>query len=359
MGFAFDSSRDTELYRGDGLFGYYKPGDEGVYVVEPADRVPRGVIVHVHGLCENAFRFFHAARHWATRGWRVVMFHLLAHGCRAKDAADVHWLARLYLSETLPDRILYALTHELNVETAALEDVRHANVEAMSTTRMEEHFAQLETVWRALGDDASPRFAAGHSLGGLVACEGAYRLAGMEGVRPPTGTVLFSPALRPIARGGLNHVVQGSWLARRTPWLAPVAWAMDGLAALNFRIPANMMSNFVSDIPEQCRLHREDPLVLKHIRTKYLARIEHQMLTTIDRGRSYPHDVILFASEHDQIVNTLGSKKFMKDLQQRRGVKAGTAVFFEGRHAHNPLRATMAGPMLARLDRWLDERVEG
>jgi alpha-beta hydrolase superfamily lysophospholipase len=356
---ATDPQRETPLYDdGRTRIGYRALDPQPVYIAEPVDRPVRRTMIFVHGISEHALRFLPFARQMALRGLRVVLFNLHAHGVGAADAGHAHWLARAYLTQE-PEHIIHTIqTRDAGLRRELMR-VQRENVRRMARTTMEEHLVQIEEVVRALSRDAdpgAPLLLAGHSLGGLIAAEGACRLA-QRGPMQPQGLVLLCPALRPAAPPFLGAparwLVDLSWSSRHNRWLAPIGMAMRAIPAVNIRLRCGWASRYISDIPAHQQLHMADPLILRCITSGYLIRIEALMASVQQRARSFPCDALTFASANDPVISTAGTRTFAQALQTCRDPDRCPLTVYDDFFAHSPVHSSRLDDVLHRMEAWL------
>ncbi len=341
---------------------FFRPGEQPVYIAEPLDRAAAGTILFVHGLCEHAARNFPTAFDWAARGYRTVTLNLQGHGTELGAPETLEWLFQAYATQRDSSALATLLRARESEAGAAATPVHERNFATLRSTRMHHHLAQIRRVVQDLmGDEADAReppvlFLAGHSLGGLLATEAGWQLAEHGPVRP-TGVILFSPALRPIAPPGSNWLERRglglTWAAKRSVWLAPIGWIVNATARLNTRIDTSWASDCFSDLEAARDAQRNDPIFTKALPLSYLNAIQSQMAKTAARARRYPIRTLVIVPDQDPIVDSCGAIAFAQAVAEAHPDAGHRLVEFENLPCHELLRSSKRGETLAIVDEWL------
>lgn len=312
------------------------------YEVTPNGAPPKARCVFVHGLCEHGFRIFPLARRLAAFGVATTSFHLLGHGAPPGREEEFEWLGRAYAAEGEAAETLQRLEQSSEERLGAVRGAVEANLRTLRSQSVEDQLNQVRSVLNRVADldPDLPLFLAGHSLGGLLACESGWRF-GTEQPSRLAGVLLSSPALRPIpppaAGWATRSALRASWGSRSSPWGRPFGALLRAFARLGPRVDCSWASAVFSDETPENDLHAGDPLLAGAVPAPYLVRIEDQMWRTHGRAESYPVSVLLIAGSEDRIVAFDGCQRFAQALPTER-----VMTWFPGQQAaHDLARSSM------------------
>jgi alpha-beta hydrolase superfamily lysophospholipase len=365
MNVSFESNDDRLVQMISGCRIYYKPLEQPVFVVEPADTPPRAVILFIHGIGEHSFRYFNLAIEWAQEGYQTLLFDLQGHGSGIAQTEIILELAREYLKELDSEKFIDTIKSRVDSDPVLFETIRNRNVKLLTKTRMEDHATQVFSIINALsssggGSKPLPFFVAGHSLGGVLAANVGWHI-GMSGRYRLDGIILFSLALKPIPKPSGSFiesaVVKISWYSRQNVLFSPLGWIIRGLARLNLKESTHWVSDWISDLPQEKDLHRADPLILRTVPLSYLAEIEGLMAETIGKGIGYPVDAVIFVPLADRIVNAEGSINFGNALRSSRKTERNLLVTYPEFPYHELLRSSKRTETLQVMYRWLQAHI--
>lgn len=332
-----------------------------VYVVEPLDAPPRAIILFSHGLCEHAFRHFPLAVELARQGYQTILFDLQGHGPDPEPIEPFLRLAKGYLEETDPQKLANRIVEE-KIDTQLVERIHKADLKRLKKVRMKDHLNRIDSIIRGLmasdsDADNPPFFMAGHSLGGLLAAETGWRL-GKNGIIRPKGVILLSPGLRPIPPPSSGWLMSAtfalSWRSYGNPFLTPVRWLLHGAMSLNFMQNICWVNKKISDIEDERKLHKVDPLILTKVPSGYATSIERQMAKTQRKGSDYPIDAIMIIPGDDHIVNPKGSIAFGKALCAKRGSEDSRLIIYDDFWCHELTHSSKKQETLEALLTWLE-----
>ncbi len=313
-------------------------------------------MVFVHGLCEHAFRFLPLARRLARQGVRVHLFHQLGHGVHGADVERFDWLAQSYFNGRRPEDVLDDLEDGACDGSA---EVCAGAERVMRSLDLWRNVERAEAVVRAASISRLPLFVGGHSLGGLVACLAAQRLADERNAEPIVlaGVTLLSPGLRPRGspRGGWfeQAVVSLSWRLGRITVLRPLHALLSLVTRIPVEIDVQWASHAISDLSNECQLHAIDPLILDRVPLPFLGRIEALMLAAQREATKLTVAIWLAAGESDRVVDTRGVEEFCHSLSGNASA-ANQIQVLSGFAPHDPLRSSRAEELTGSLIDWIN-----
>lgn len=362
MNVSYQSDSDALILKMDHCRAYYKTLSQRVYVVEPDDMPPRATILLVHGICEHPFRYFPVAVEWAREGYQTLLFDLYGHGLESEEIEPFLWLTKAYLETTDARECRDIIKSESPESSELAKRIRKTHLKRMKKVRMRDHLNQISSIVNDLSSSETdskspPFFLAGHSMGGLLAAEAGWRLGKDDPIRL-RGVILFSPALRPIAKpsaGWLERAFMSlSWASHHHAYLVLARWIIKAFASLSLKQDTSWVKDWVSDIPDERDLQGIDPLILHKAPLGYVASIEQQMFNTIYKGASYPTDAIIFVPRDDHIVNAEGTIAFGGDLCTSRETESSQLIIYEDFWSHELLHSSKREQVLDAVYQWLD-----
>lgn len=210
-------------------------------------RVPRAVVLLVHGLGEHAGRYDALARRLNDWGFAVRGYDQYGHGESGGPRGGLS-----------------------------------------SDTRLLDDLADLVESTRSRYPRDTPLILLGHSMGGLVAAQFVARYASRV-----DGLVLSSPALD----AGLSPV-QKLLLAVLPRWLP------------NLRVGNGLQPKYLSHDPEVVRAYLADPLVHDRISARLASFIAHGGLAVVAQAARWRVPSLLMYAGEDRLVQPAGSRAF-------------------------------------------------
>lgn len=330
---------------------------ERVAVAEPAGSPPSAQVVCVHGLSDHLGRQLRLLRGLAGRGYRAIGFELAGHGGRASAWNLSGWVYDAYLASDDPTATRVMLEHGTRRFAGTTRGLAAQQYDALKRAHVGDHLAQIDRVLvsTARHDPSLPIVLLGHSMGGLLSLETAWRWRHRPDA--PRGLVLTSPALRPQGRPG-NAVeglaIDALWGLRRARFSLARA-AVKAALDLNPPLDTAWGNPWISDLEEEVALFGADPLVPAKIPARYVSSIESRMVLTGERGFRLPVPGLMLLPERDGITSVRAGVEFARSVQAAVGRPRFRLESFGGLCAHDLVRSSRGEAALARIGDWLAE----
>lgn len=338
---------------------FFEWRSERIYAVEPPGRAAAANILFSHGLTDHAARHLPTARWLASAGYRVVLFDLKGHGGQGQPVDDSWRIKEAYASRE-PARPVATELRGLRSEPAFSEAFKTRRFSVLKRTRMRDHLAQLEGIAGQLVasrrcEGGLPLVLMGHSVGGLLCAESAWRWR-RRPLPDLRGVVLLNPALRPRARPGSaleRAFVDAFWELRRSPvWFFP-AWmpraGLKRLLELDLPLDTTWGNPWLSDQADEVALYDRDPLTPLAVPSGYANSIETQMVATDRRTSPFPVDVLIALPGRDGITSVDGGL----DFARRVPAAQLSLVRFGEVCAHDMMRSKARAAVRETVDSWI------
>jgi len=340
---------------GDAIIRFIEANGQRMAVAEPRDRSIVAQALVVHGLTEHCGRPLALVRWLALRGIRALVPELLDHGAPAASAATTAWVYDAYGQHETARGVLEAIGKRGN----ALHDLEPVRREQYRKLRRADARLQAEQVATALAvaideDPELPTLAIGHSMGGLLTLEAAWRWSEMPrgNLR---GIVLLSPALRPTPPSGkLFETVLFESIWRRRNRMSPARAALKGALGLNLPVDTTSGNRWLSDLPDEIRLYAQDPLIPDRLPSRYVSSIETQMARTDARGPRLPVPTLVIVPEIDGITSADAGVELVRAARRAASPARVDLVQLDGLCAHDVVRSSGRARALDAIAEWID-----
>ncbi len=339
---------------------FFSLAGECVIVVRSPQRPPIANVLMIHGLGDHPGRHLRTARRLASRGYRTVLLELAGHGGHASDWAQAWPLYENYARAEASADVLRWLAREDAWDTRARQAFAARQYARLERTDITEHLSQIHTVLRRLHEVAEddrrvPLFLAGHSMGGLLAHETAWRMD-VRDRDALAGVVLIAPAFAPQGNPDsplMQLAVNGIWALRRAP-VSPVRSAFKRLLDLNVGVDTSWGDKWLSDLPEELELFGSDPLIPHRLPTRYASSIESLMARSSARGAVVPYDGFVVLPGRDGITSREAAEAFARRANTFGPTRVGVYGFDVV--AHDVLRSSAGERAFEAIAGWLDSR---
>jgi alpha-beta hydrolase superfamily lysophospholipase len=365
----FDRPAHRQLGTQQRPIALYKMDGERYYIVEPRGEVKANIIL-VHGLTEHAGRHFQTARWLAELGYRSFLLDLVGHGGHGRPLADSLWVyeALATASNSTDAEARLKEHHKEKNKTEQNKKGKKATAftpyqfETLSRTAFETHFRQLDRLLAALQasrlDAGLPLFLLGHSMGGLLCSELAWRWH-RRGVENLAGVILSSPAYRPQGRPDqwLENLLIGRVWEERQKHFAPLRTLVKGALSFNIPYDTTWSAPWISDLEVERELYRNDPLVPHQGPSSYASSIEDQMVRTVGRTEPFPVDGLLLLPGEDGVTSVQGGLDFAAKMQAGVGTDRFALQHYSQVCAHDLLRSSVSVQVRATIAGWLAARL--
>jgi alpha-beta hydrolase superfamily lysophospholipase len=331
-----------------------------VITVSPAVRPAVANVLMVHGLGDHPARHLPTARRLAGRGYRTILLELAGHGGHAGEWARTLPVYETYARASRSSDVLASLRQDgvLPAEERRRQVARqYARLEQ---TRAHDHLGQMAAVLAHLDDLSGardlPLFLVGHSMGGLLAHETAWRMD-VRLRSALAGVVLIAPAFRPQGNPEspvMQAVVNGIWALRRAP-VSATRTAFKSMLDLNFGVDTSWGDKWLSDLGEEVELFGMDPLIPHRLPTRYASSIESLMAESSRRGPLAPYDGLVIVPSRDGITSREAGANFARRANAAGGARV--ALLALDVVAHDLLRSSARERALSAMGDWLDGRL--
>jgi alpha-beta hydrolase superfamily lysophospholipase len=328
--------------------------------------VPRGQVVILHGICEHSLRHIELSNTLQSQDFSSAFIDHPGHGLQLSSGPALQKAVDGYLNESSPEQLSSAFAHYKNTQEAnqfqeefqtagknlSLNDIIHFQLSFIKFLFSERIFCPK-----------TPLLLYGQSMGGLIAAELCHKLK--EENIEVAGMIFLSPAFDAIAappKGNralhkLSHKLEECILnSSRKACFSTTLFGISLLPAFIFLNPNNntsWISDYTSDIDQQKKINRQDPLIGHAVSLRFRHSILKTMMSVQAKAARFPCDFFIAYGENDKIVNSLGADVFCERYLKTHSPCQSKIIKLQKFEPHELLRSSVKNEIQGAILEWL------